>query len=80
MSNSSIIDYASIDIYELLRQRRQIAMIWSIEDVQEARDDLTEDQAWDVLQECERRGDAECGINWSYIDLIGGELFPNSRG
>jgi hypothetical protein len=56
-----------IDIHALLAKRRQIAVIWSIEDVQEMRPDLTEDQCWEVLQATERRQDAEIGINWEVL-------------
>ena len=47
-------DPAKIDVHVLLAPRRQIASIWSIEDVQEVRPDLTDDQAWEVLQQVER--------------------------
>ena len=47
-------DPAEIDVHVLLAPRRQIASIWSIEDVQEVRPDLTDDQAWEVLQQVER--------------------------
>jgi len=56
-----------IDVHALLAARRQIAPIWSVEDVQSVRPDLTDDQAWEVLQYAERRHDAEIGINWEVL-------------
>jgi hypothetical protein len=76
MAKSSKIDYSDIDIHELLKLRRQIAAIWSIEDVQGVRSDLTDDQAWVVLQECDRRQDCELGITWGSIEYIADDLFP----
>ncbi|MBS0263108.1 MAG: hypothetical protein JSS02_14285 [Planctomycetes bacterium] len=65
-----------IDVHELLAKRRQVAVIWSVEDVQSVRPDLTDDQSWAVLKECERRHDASWGITWISIEIIAGELFP----
>lgn len=64
-----------IDIHQLLRKRRQVAVVWSIEDVQSVRPDLTEDEAWEVLQECERKHDCEYGFTWSYIECMADLLF-----
>ncbi|MBS0264473.1 MAG: hypothetical protein JSS02_21240 [Planctomycetes bacterium] len=63
-------------MHELLAKRRQVAVIWSIEDVQSVRPDLTDDQSWEVLKECERRHDANWEITWITIEIIAGELFP----
>jgi hypothetical protein len=71
---------SKIDVHALLRQRRQIGFIWSIEDVQTIRIDLTDDQAWKVLSECERTHDCEIGINWSTIECIADMLFPDPSG
>src|SRR4051812_1017236 len=38
------------DIHQLLPNSRQIAPIWGIEDVQQFRPNLSDDQAWEVLQ------------------------------
>ncbi len=64
-----------IDIHELLSERRQIAQIWSIEDVQGLRRDLDDDQAWDVLQEVDRQKDAEIGITWLSLEMAAEDLF-----
>ena len=68
-------DPHELDIYALLAERQQIAAIWSVEDVQEVRPDLTSHQAWEVLQEVERRKDAEIGINWMILEYVAEELF-----
>lgn len=66
----------SIDVHDLLASRQQVAVIWSIEDVQGVRPDLTNDQAWQVLQQCERIHDCEVGFNWLLIETIADDLFP----
>ena len=65
-----------IDIHALLAQRKQIAAIWSIEDVQGVRPDLTEEQAWEVLEEVGRKHDAEYGISWITLETMADILFP----
>jgi hypothetical protein len=67
-----------IDIYELLAHNREIAAIWCVDDVQELRPDLSEDQAWEVLQLADRRWDSEFGITWTTIEIIAQELFGDA--
>jgi hypothetical protein len=67
-----------IDIHTLLRHRRQIAVIWSIEDVQLRRPDLTNDEAWNVLQQCKRIHNCEIGFTWDLIDTVADDLFPQT--
>ena len=38
-------------VHQLLGKHRQVAAIWSIEDVQHMRPHLTDDQAWEILEE-----------------------------
>ena len=54
-------------IDELLKANRMIADIWTIADVQRVRDDLTEDQCWQVLQQVEEDHDRDSGI---YPELL----------
>ena len=68
---------AEIDIHDLLAKRRQVAVIWSIEDVQEVRPDIDDDQAWEVLQRCYHRHDCEIGFNWMLIEFIADDLYPS---
>jgi hypothetical protein len=65
----------NIDIHALLAERRQIAAIWSIEDVQCVRPDLTEDQCWEVLKNSKRYHDASIGFNWEVLECNAQMLF-----
>jgi hypothetical protein len=67
-----------INVTAILAARRQIAAGWSIEDVQEIRPDLTDEQAWEVLQAVERNHDATIGINWDVLDYHADELYGNA--
>ena len=67
-----------LDIHELLAKHRQIAAIWGIEDVQSIRPDLSEQQAWEVLQMVDDRKDAELGITWLTLEMAAGHLFGDA--
>jgi hypothetical protein len=54
----------------------QIAIIWSIEDVQGRRPDLSDEQSMQVLLQCERHHDAEIGINWDVIEATAQDMYP----
>jgi hypothetical protein len=64
-----------LDLHELLQRNRLIALIWSIEDVQEVRPDLTDGQAWEVLEQAGRKQDAELGITWTTLECVAEDLF-----
>jgi hypothetical protein len=49
---------------------------WHIEDVQNVRANLNEDQAADVLEAVADNHDANYGINWDVIRFWADELFP----
>ena len=68
----------AIDLHELLANRRQIAAIWCIEDVQEVRPDLSDDQAWEVLRKVERRHDATIGLTWDTLEMTAKDLFGDA--
>jgi hypothetical protein len=68
---------ADIDVHDLLAKRHQVAVIWSVEDVQEMRPDLNADQAWEVLQQCYKVHDCEGGFNWLLIETVADDLFPS---
>ena len=76
MTKLSKFNSLDIDIHEPLHQRWQVAIIWGTEDVQEVRDDLNDDQAWTVLQECQRRQDCSIGFTWLFMEMIADELSP----
>ena len=65
-----------IDIQELLAQRREAAVIWAIEDVQSVREDLSDDQAWEVLLQCKRVHDCNHGFTWELIEAVADSMFP----
>jgi hypothetical protein len=67
-----------IDVHALLADRRQIAHIWSIEDVQSERPDLDVDQSWQVLQKIERELDSRFGITWEVLNATARELFGDA--
>ena len=71
-------DMQHIDIHALLAERKQIAAIWGIEDVQEIRCDLDEDQCWDVLKQCEKQHDCNYGITWDLIECVAQYLFGDA--
>jgi hypothetical protein len=68
-------DTDEIDIYELLARRKQIAVIWSIEDVHDIRPDLNDEQAWQVLQQADSKLDASIGITWDILEYHANDLF-----
>jgi hypothetical protein len=79
MDNSNInADAAGIEanIHELLAKHRQIAIIWSVEDVQGVRPHVSGEQAWEVLQEAKRKHDAKYGICWVTLEVTADILFP----
>ena len=67
-----------LDLNRLHTDRKEIASVWMIDDVLEIRPDLTEEQAWDVLREAERRHDATIGINWDVLHYHAQSLFGDA--
>jgi len=65
-------------IQELLQRQRQVAVIWCCEDVKHVRPDLTDDQAWEVLQQCRNQHDCEWGFTWTFIEDIAQDLFGDA--
>jgi hypothetical protein len=67
-----------IDLYvhSLLAKCQKIAVIWSIEDVQGIRPHLTDDQAFEVLEQVGRKHDAEWGISWTTLETVADDMFP----
>lgn len=68
---------SDFSIHEFLKQRNCIAIIWSIEDVKEQRPDLTDAQAWEVLQSCRQNHDCNYGLTWEHIDSTAEQLVPS---
>jgi hypothetical protein len=68
-----------VDIHELLAENRQIAHIWSIEDVQQLRPDLDDEQAWVVLQAVADQLDCNVGITCDIVENIAEETYPDKQ-
>ncbi len=58
---------AEVDAHAELAGRRQIAEVWNTLDVRTVRPDLTDDQAWRVLQAVHRHYDPAVGITWDVL-------------
>lgn len=67
---------SEIDLHELFVARRQIALVWGVEDVQQVRPDLCEERAWIVLQAVADHHDANDGIGWNTLAVAADLLFP----
>lgn len=65
-----------IDLREALADQREIAVVWGVDDVQEVRPDLTDEQAWEVLTAARRYHDAEIGISWDVLACHADMMFP----
>jgi len=59
-----------------INNERQIAIIWDLDDVLSIREDLTDEQAMQVLQEAKKNHDANVGISWDMLDYWADQLFP----
>lgn len=65
-----------VDVHELLSHRRQVAIVWCVEDVQHVRPDLSAEQAWEVLQHIRCHHDASLGVCWETLTFAADALFP----
>jgi hypothetical protein len=54
--------HAAINVPERLARSRSIALVWTVEDVRKVRPDLTENQAWGVLEHAQRTYDPDQGL------------------
>lgn len=51
----------------IVLRRREIAIVWNIEDVLSLYENLSDEQAWQILRSVERDHDPSIGINWDVI-------------
>jgi hypothetical protein len=73
-------DEFDFDLDEALEERRQVAVIWATDHVQEIRPDLSADQSWEVLKTCRARWGSCQGIDWQVIEMTADELYgPKPR-
>ena len=63
-------------VRKLLAKHHSIAAIWCTDDVRGVRPHLTEDQAWEVLQQVDDIHDAEWGITWTTLETVADDLYP----
>lgn len=63
----------------MLLEDDEIAIVWSVADVLEVRPDLTEDQAYEVLQTAKNKHDANLGINWDVLAIHAEWEFPEEE-
>src|SRR5271157_4794749 len=75
LANSQAAEAADLDTAPSRDADQEISITWSTEDVHEVRPDLTEDQAWQVLQAAKEHHDATIGINWSVLECHAEMLF-----
>jgi hypothetical protein len=70
--------YFGSNLREILEDEitEEIAIIWHIEDVQNVRPNLTNQQASDVLIHLKKNHDANLGITWDTIEIATDLLFP----
>lgn len=69
------------NIADLLAEKQLIGIIWNVQLILDYRPDLTRDQAWLVLQECERYFDEEITDSMQEtIRLISERMFPKPPG
>lgn len=61
---------------ENFNPRTQIAVIWSVDDVQTLRPELTDEQAVDVLRRAQDKHDANYGITWDVLESHAYVLYP----
>jgi len=64
------------DILRGFDSRRQVAITWDIQDLQESRPYLTDDQCMEILEYAVRKVDHEYGFSWQYLYDTADNLYP----
>jgi len=68
-------DLNNYEIQKLLETRREIAVIWGIDDVKMTRPDLSDDQCWEVLKTAEDQHNGNIGLSWPAFEEVAENLF-----
>ncbi len=76
--NSVLCHRETIDVVRLLAEHRAIAQIWDADMLLSHYPHLTREQAWEVLQACDRTYRAEIGLTWADVDEVVDELHPDT--
>ena len=58
---------------------RQIEIVWSVEDVQEVRPDLDDEQSMEVLYMVLKKHDASLGVSWDTLEVWADYLYPEGQ-
>jgi hypothetical protein len=66
------------DIKAELKKHGYVAILWSVDDVKEIREDLTDGEAFLVLEQCAHEHDASLGITWDTLRDVAAELFEEA--
>jgi hypothetical protein len=69
-----------VDIDELLAGHHAIPIVWDIDHVIDQRPDLNHEQAWEVLQECQRCWERLNDPMLEIIRQLADDLFPKLTG
>lgn len=68
-----------IDMDELLADNLAIGIVWDTSHVKDQRPDLTDEQAWQVLQECQSSWDRLNDAMLETIRQVAGNLYPTGK-
>lgn len=68
---------AELDLEDLLLTNRMIGQFWATGDLQNIRPDLSEEQAWQVLQQADGRQNPHDPISLEVLSRIAESLFPS---
>ncbi len=71
---------AEVDIGELLADHHAISIVWDVHHVMDQRPDLYQEQAWEVLQECQRSWERLSDPRLETIRQVADILFPEVKG
>jgi len=69
-----------VDIDDLLADHQAIGIVWEVQHVIDQRPDLKHEQAWEVLQECQRSWDRLNDPMLETIRQVADNLFPQLKG
>ena len=68
-----------VDIGELLAEHQAIGIVWDIQHVKDQRPDLSDNQAWDVLHECQGCWDRLNDPMLETIRQVAENIYPKKR-
>jgi hypothetical protein len=71
-------DITMREIEGLFAARKEIVIVWHVDDVKQVRPHLTDEQAWTVLESIGENHDAEYGVCWSTLSDHADSLFPEN--